>query len=80
VLLEVTVGLDANPDTDVAPEDVVAALQAAGQPVSHGWSRRGDDPWRLRFQLTGRDRVTVGQALEAELCVLGYDPEVFVWP
>lgn len=58
------------------PDDIVSLLAAAGQPTGHGWSRHGDQPWRLHYQLTGPDRVSIGQALEAKLRTLGYEADV----
>jgi hypothetical protein len=78
VLLEVSIGDDADPHTSVAPPDVLAAVAGAGQPIGHGWSRRSEGPWRLRFHLTGPDRVTAGQALEKQLRSMGYAAELLM--
>lgn len=48
----------------------------AGQRTGNGWEKRGDGPRRVYYQLTGPDRVSTGQALEAMLRALGYDADV----
>ena len=58
-----------------APPEVLAVVAAAGQPVDHGFSRRGDGPWRAHFQIRGADRIAVAQALERRFRELGHDAE-----
>lgn len=80
VLLEVTVRGVVDPEREVlAPPDVLRALAAAGQPTRHGLSRQGRGPLRLQFQLSGPDRVSVGQVLQAKLRELGYEADTTFW-
>lgn len=62
------------------PEDLAAALRRAGVRLDHGWSRHGPGPERMRWQVTGPDRVAVARRLERELRSLGYDAEASVRP
>jgi hypothetical protein len=79
VALEVTLVGEVDPDRQVvAPPDVAGAVAASGPPTGHGLSRRGDGPWRLHYQLTGPDRLAVGQALERELRRLGHEADLRV--
>jgi hypothetical protein len=47
--------------------------------LKHGLSRGGAGPFRLRFQLSGPDRLAVGKALQADARRLGYDANVSIW-
>lgn len=78
VVLTVTPKEHIDPDRYVGdvPEDIAAALSEAGQNVKAGLSRRGSGPCRLRFQLSGPDRVEAGRRVEAQLTDLGYQADV----
>ena len=81
VLLEVTLLGPVDVDRTVtAPADVLRAVAAAGQRTSFTLSRRGLEPWRMQFQMSGPDRVRIGQALQAELRRLGYEADCTSWP
>ncbi len=83
VVLEVT-PREPRGDPDTAgpelPADLAAALQAAGIPLNHGWSCHGERPWRMRWELTGTERVALGGRVEGELRRLGYEAHVTFWP
>ena len=82
VVLTVTPKDAIDPDRYVGdvPADIAAALTAAGQPVKAALSRRGSEPCRLQFQLSGPRRVEDGQRLEAQLRHLGYESDVSFSP
>ncbi len=81
VLLEVTLLGPVDISRPVmAPPAVLAAVAGAKQPTDFGLSRRGDGPWRVRFHLSGPERVDAGEALEEELRALGYEVDVSFWP
>lgn len=63
-----------------APTEVLRVIASHGQDPNHGMSRRGREPWRYRWQLTGRDRVEVGKALQKTLRDLGYEADAIFWP
>lgn len=75
VVLEVTTHAPIDPDRHVneVPDDLAAALTAAGQSLSHGLAQHGGGPWRLRFQLSGPDRLAVGRTLLENVQGLGFD-------
>jgi hypothetical protein len=76
VFVDVTLAADLDIDrTTSAPAAVVAVVAATGQPTDHGFSRRGDRPWRARFQIRGRDRIATAQALERRFRELGYEAD-----
>ena len=81
VVLAVTPKQPIDPDryTGDVPADVSAALTAAGQAVKAGL-RCSRGQCRLLFQLSGRDRVEMGQRLEVQLRELGYDADVSFSP
>lgn len=62
------------------PADLAAALKAAGQSASAALERSGSGPWRWRFQLSGPDRVPIGQQLCARVRGLGYEADSSFWP
>lgn len=78
VVLSVTPAEPVDPDrrTVEVPDDIAAALTAAGQLRAPGLvvPRRG--PVRLLFQLSGPDRVAAGQRLLAELRHMGYEADL----
>jgi hypothetical protein len=78
VLLRVTPTQPIDPErwAGPVPEDIAAVLREAGQPDRAGLVHGPTGPVRLRFQLTGPDRVEVGLRLEAEFRRLGYDADV----
>ena len=81
VVLLVSLPHDVDPDREVAvPADVLSALARAGQPTGHGLAKDGGGPWRLRYQLTGTDRVAVGRDLLARLRGFGYDADLSITP
>ncbi|WP_092196545.1 hypothetical protein [Blastococcus tunisiensis] len=82
VVLTVTPAVPIDPDrrTVEVPDDVAAALAAAGQPRAPGlWVPRSG-PARLLFQLSGRDRVSAGQRLLDELRRMGYEADISFSP
>ena len=62
------------------PADLAHVLTAAGVSLVHGWSRHGGNPWRMRWQLSGSDRVALGKRLEEDLQGIGYAADVTFWP
>lgn len=81
VSLEVTATTEVDDNRSVVPPaEVLRAVAAAGQPTCHGMSRRGQQPWRFRFHLTGPGRVAAGKTLEAELRAMGYEADVSFSP
>ena len=66
--------------TGLVPEDVAAVLRAAGQPDRAGLEHRRSGPVRLRFHLSGPNRVEAGQRLEERLRQLGYEADVSFSP
>lgn len=62
------------------PADLAAVLARAGVPLGHGWSRHGDRPYRIRWQLSGPDRVALARRLESDLRLLGYEADATFWP
>ena len=75
--LEVTLAHDLDIDrTTDAPPEVLAVVAAAGQPTSHGFSKRGDEPWRASFQIRGEERIATALALEQRFRELGYEADV----
>ncbi|MDP5183256.1 hypothetical protein QOZ88_11455 [Blastococcus sp. BMG 814] len=62
------------------PDDIAAALTAAGQPRSPGlWVPRSG-PVRLLFQLSGPDRVVAGQRLVEQVRLMGYEADLSLAP
>ena len=81
VQLEVTaIGEVSEDRSNYAPAEVRSLIKSYGQDPKHGMSRRGTDPWRYRWQLTGPDRVEIGRTLQKRLRDLGYDADVSFWP
>jgi hypothetical protein len=79
VVLAVTPAEPIDPDrrSVQVPDDIAAAMAAAGQPRSPGlWVPHGDGPVRLVFQLSGLDRVAAGQWLLDEMRRLGYEADL----
>jgi hypothetical protein len=80
VLVEVTlpgdVGLDGSREV---PTEVLALAAAATQVQRHGWSKRGDHPWRARFLVRGPDCIETATALERDLRALGYEADASFW-
>ena len=77
VHVEVTLAADLDIDrTTWAPPEVLAVVAAAGQPTSHGFTKRGSGPWRATFQIRGADRIETGRALERRFRELGYEADV----
>ena len=75
--VEVTLASDLDIDrATCAPPEVLAVVAAAGQPTGHGFSKRGDQPWRARFQIRGEDRIATALALERRFRELGYEADV----
>ena len=62
-----------------APAKVLRLVFSYGQDPNHGMSRRDQRLWRYRWQLTGPERVEVGQACQDRLRELGYDADVSFW-
>jgi hypothetical protein len=62
------------------PADLAAVLEREGVSLSHGWTRHGNRPWRMSWQLSGPDRVAVARRLEAELRLLGYEADAIFSP
>ena len=82
VVLRVTPAEPIDPDrrTVEVPEDIAAALTAAGQPCAPGlWVPHGG-PVRLLFQLSGPDRVAAGQRLLAEVRRMGLEADLSFSP
>jgi hypothetical protein len=82
VVLSVTPAEPIDPDrhTVGVPDDIAAALTAAGQPRAPGlWVPRSG-PVRLLFQLSGPDRVAAGQRLLAEVRRMGYEADLSFSP
>jgi len=80
VVLSVTPSEPVDPDrfTGGVPDDIAAALAAAGQVSGPGlWCPR-NGPVRLLFQLSGRDRVAAGHRLVDELRLRGYEADLSV--
>ena len=76
VFVDVTLAEDVDIDrTTYAPAAVVAVVAAAGLPTEHGFSKSGDRPCRVRFQIRGPDRVAAAQALERRFRELGYEAD-----
>ena len=74
VSLEVALVGEHDLDRDVAaPPGLLAAVAAEGQDTALGLVQRAHGPVRLRFQITGADRVAVGQRLQERLRGAGYD-------
>lgn len=82
VVLRVTPAEPIEPDrwAGEVPQDIVAVLRAAGQPDRAGLVQRGSGLVRLRFQLSGLDRVEAGQRLEEQLRHLGYEADLSFSP
>jgi hypothetical protein len=81
VHIHVTLAPDLDIDrTTCAPPDILAVVAAAGQPTSHGITRRGDEPWRASFQIGGEDRVATARALEQRFRELGYEADAIFAP
>jgi hypothetical protein len=82
VVLEVTPHEPIDPDrhANEVPSDLTTLLAKAGQPLSHGLSRRGTGPWRLHFQLAGPERAFVAPALLEKVRALGYDADLLISP
>ncbi|TFV62500.1 hypothetical protein E4P41_06965 [Geodermatophilus sp. DF01-2] len=82
VVLSVTPAEPIDPErhTVGVPDDIAAALTAAGQPRAPGsWVPRSG-PVRLLFQLSGPDRVAAGQRLLAEVRRMGYEADLSFSP
>ncbi len=62
------------------PADLAAVLAGAGVSLGHGWTRHGDRPWRMIWQLSGPDRVALAHRLERELRLLGYEADALFSP
>jgi hypothetical protein len=63
-------------DTQV-PDEIVDLLRLHGEVLTHGWSRTGEQPWRMQWQVkNGRVAATLAGAIRE----LGYDTSTFVWP
>jgi hypothetical protein len=82
VVLSVTPRDPIDPDrfTGDVPDDVAAALTAAGQPTEPGLWRPHDGPVRLLFHLNGPDRVAAGQRLLDEVRLMGYRADLSFSP
>ncbi len=63
----------------MSPDAVAAAVASAGHSGSYGLAAGEGPPWRAVFQLSGEDRVAVGQALVLHLRNQGYDARVTYW-
>lgn len=82
VVLSVTPAVPIDPDRRAVevPDDIAAALAAAGQPPASGlWVPHGG-PVRLLFQLSGADRVAAGQRLLDGVRHMGYQAELSFSP
>lgn len=82
VVLSVTPAgpIDPARHTVEVPDDIAAALTAAGQPRAPGlWVPRSG-PVRLLFHLSGPDRLSAGQRLLEQLRLLGYDADLSISP
>jgi len=82
VVLSVTPAVPVDPHRRAVevPDDIAAALTAAGQLRSPGlWVPRSG-PVRLLFQLGGPDRVGAGQRLLDEVRGMGYEAELSFSP
>jgi hypothetical protein len=82
VVLSVTPAEPIDPDRHSVgvPDDIAAALTAAGQSRAPGlWVPRSG-PVRLLFQLSGPDRVAAGQRLLAEVRRMGYEADLSFSP
>ncbi|MDP9434703.1 MAG: hypothetical protein M3P93_05685 [Actinomycetota bacterium] len=62
------------------PDDLAAALAAAGQSSRHGVAQHAGGPWRFHFQLSGPDRLAAGSALVEDVRGLGYDADLRISP
>ena len=81
-VLRVTPAEPIDPDrwAGEVPEDIAAVLRAAGQPDKAGLVQRGSGLVRLRFQLSGPNRVEAGQRLEKHLRHLRYEADLSFSP
>ncbi len=82
-LVEVTpreARVDTNRLEPPLPTDLAAVLGREGVSLSHGWTRHGNRPWRMTWQLSGPDRVAVARRLEADLRLLGYEADAIFSP
>jgi hypothetical protein len=82
VVLSVTPSEPPDPDrfTGEVPEDIAAALAAAGQLSGPGlWCPR-NGPVRLLFQLSGPDRVAAGHRLVDEMRLMGCEADLSFSP
>ena len=82
VVLSVTPVPPIDPDCHPVqvPDDIAAALTAAGQLRAPGlWVPRSG-PVRLLFQLSGPDRVAAGQRLLDEVRRMGYEADLSFSP
>lgn len=83
VLLEVTPREpyeDTNRLDPPLPADLASVLARAAVSLSHGWTRHGDRPWRMIWQLSGPDRVALARRLERDLRLLGYEADAIFSP
>ena len=80
VLVELTLPGDVDPArSEDVPAEVLALVQAAPGVKSHGYSKRGSDPWRARFLVRGPDCVETARSLERDLRDRGYDADASFW-
>ncbi len=82
VVLSVTPREAVHPDcyTGDVPDEVAAALTAAGQPADPGLWCPAHGPVRLLFQLSGPDRIAAGRRLLDELRLMGYEVDLSFSP
>ena len=70
--------VDPERHTGEVPDDLAAALTAAGQLPAPGlWVPR-TGPLRLLFQLSGPDRVGAGRRLVEEIRLMGYQADLSI--
>lgn len=80
VLLEVTLPAAVDPArSEDVPAAVLALIRAAPGVKSHGYSKRGSDPWRAQFLVRGPDCIETARSLERKLREHGYEADASFW-